>query len=478
MRMLSHLEQSKTFWVLFIISFLFFLFRFPSLFEPYWYGDEGIYHVLGDGMREGRILYKDVWDNKPPLLYLTYAIFNSDQFLIRLASLVTGLATVILFFFLSQKLFENQKTQYLTTIIFAVLFGLPIIEGNIANSENFMLAPVIAASLLVLNYKTKNYFSLFVAGFFLSLAFLFKIVAAFDFLAFFIFLVFIHNVKERNFDIKKVGNFVLGFILPIAAVSLYFFINGAFSDFLRATFSANVSYVGFGNRLIIPQGLLLLKLAVLFIFTLFVLRRKNDLGKDVAFILIWFGFSLFNAFFSQRPYTHYLLVLLPSFSLVIGLLFNTKFRNVIVPVFLLSLFFILTNFGYYGKTFFYYQNFVSFIMGDKSANLYNKFFDRRTLTDYELASYINIHTGPEDSIFVWGNNAQLYTLTDKLPPGRYTVAYHITGTRGGLKETKEDLERVKPKLILVMPYMRTFPFVLHGYAQKIVIDGVVIYERI
>lgn len=477
MRVLGKLEQSKTFWVLFIISFFFFLFRFPSLFEPYWYGDEGIYHVLGDGIRDGRILYRDIWDNKPPLLYITYAIFNSDQFFIRFVSLITGVITVILFFLLSRKLFESNKTQYLTTAIFALLFGLPIIEGNIANSENFMLAPIIAGGLLVLNYKNKKHLSLFIAGLFLSLAFLFKIVAVFDFLAFLTFLVFVKVTKGKDLDLKKVSSFAIGFVLPIILGSLYFILNGAFPDFLKATFSANVSYVGHGNSFFIPQGLLLLKIAALSLFTLFILKKKNALGEKATFILIWFGFSLFNAFFSQRPYTHYLLVLLPSFTLLIGLLFHSKLRRLTVPVFLLSLFFVLTNFGYYGKTIFYYQNFLSFVNGDKSVYAYNKFFDRKTLTDYELATYVNINTNPQDSIFVWGNNAQLYTLTNKLPPGRYTVAYHISGS-DGIKETKKDLEKTKPKLILVMPYMRSFPFALHGYTQKIVIDGVIIYERI
>lgn len=472
MKILGRLEQSKTFWFLFIISFIFFLFRFPSLFEPYWYGDEGIYHVLGDGMKEGRILYRDIWDNKPPLLYLTYFVFNSDQFLIRFASAVTGLVSVILFFLLARELFKSQKVRFLTTLIFAVLFGLPILEGNIANSENFMLAPIIAAALLI--FKSRN---LFTGGLLVSAAFLFKIVAVFDFAAFLIFLLF-DNAKRRNLDFKKVRPFILGFILPIALVSLYFILNGAFPHLTSATLFANVPYVGYGNKFFIPQGLLLIKLAILFLFTVFVLSRKKVLGRETVFTLLWFGFSLFNAFFSQRPYTHYLLVLLPSFVLLTGLLFYKKFRKLTLPIFLLSLAFILINFGYYGKTIFYYQNFLSFINGSKSTYAYNKFFDRRTLTDYELATYINIHTDHKDSIFIWGNNAQLYTLTRKLPPGRYAVAYHITSAETGIKETQRDLEKVKPKLIIVMPYMRSFPFALHGYTQKIVIDGVVIYERI
>src|SRR3990167_9750693 len=73
---------------------LFFLLRLPSLIEPYWYGDEGIYEVLGMAMRNERLLYKDIWDNKPPLLYVMYALFNSDQFLVRFSSLLFGLLAV------------------------------------------------------------------------------------------------------------------------------------------------------------------------------------------------------------------------------------------------------------------------------------------------------------------------------------------------------------------------------------------------
>lgn len=40
--------------------------RVPSFFEPYNYGDEMIYLTLGQGMRQGLTLYKDIHDNKPP----------------------------------------------------------------------------------------------------------------------------------------------------------------------------------------------------------------------------------------------------------------------------------------------------------------------------------------------------------------------------------------------------------------------------
>ena len=153
MKLLSKVEKSRDFWFLLIASFVFFLLRLPSLFEPYWYGDEGIYEVLGSAIRQGRILYEGIWDNKPPLLYIVYAVFNGDQFYARLLSLIFGILATITFFFLSRKLFgqrkHEQKIAMWTTGIFAVIFALPLIEGNIANSENFMLFPIILSALLL-----------------------------------------------------------------------------------------------------------------------------------------------------------------------------------------------------------------------------------------------------------------------------------------------------------------------------------------
>jgi hypothetical protein len=96
MKLLSIYEKSKNVWFLISAGLIFFLLRLPSLFEPYWYGDEGIYQALGLGINNGRILYRDIFDNKPPFLYVLYSFFNSDQFLLRFVSLVFGLVSVSL----------------------------------------------------------------------------------------------------------------------------------------------------------------------------------------------------------------------------------------------------------------------------------------------------------------------------------------------------------------------------------------------
>ena len=47
--------------------------RLPSLFRPLWSDDEAIYAVTADAIRRGALLYRDVVDHKPPLVYTSIA---------------------------------------------------------------------------------------------------------------------------------------------------------------------------------------------------------------------------------------------------------------------------------------------------------------------------------------------------------------------------------------------------------------------
>ena len=206
---LKSLEKSRDFWFLLFTSVFFFFLRLPSLFEPYWYGDEGIYQTLGIGINAGKLLYRDVFDNKPPLLYYIYSFFDSDQFLVRIASLLVGILSIFLFFYLAKKILSSKKSVYISTFVFALLFGLPLIEGNIANAENFMLPFNIAAAILVIKaIETKNNLKLlFTAGIIIGISFLVKIVAVFDFAAFLVFLFFYFSTNYRSF-VKNIFPFL------------------------------------------------------------------------------------------------------------------------------------------------------------------------------------------------------------------------------------------------------------------------------
>src|SRR5258708_1142518 len=110
-------------------------------------------------------------------------MFNGNQTSIRLLSLLFGLASVFTLFYLSKRLFQNQRIQFLVTGIFAFLFATPFLEGNIANAENFMILPILLAALFIFKTEeqstnnkkyvtfSRNDVLLFFAGLLLGIAF-------------------------------------------------------------------------------------------------------------------------------------------------------------------------------------------------------------------------------------------------------------------------------------------------------------------
>jgi hypothetical protein len=499
MNTLRKLEKNKLFWYLLGFLLIFFFLRLPSLIEPNWYGDEGIYQVIGQAINQGRMLYTEAFDNKPPLLYLTYALFAGDQFRVRIFSMIVGLVTVFAFFQLSLTLFRRQAASLFATLLFAILFAIPLIEGNIANAENFMLLPIITAGILIykLSLKSHKPYTInrmpFLAGLLLGIAFLFKIVAIFDFAAFCIYLLII-NFPNRLPSVKNnwpkivlkhsmtlITPICVGFIAPVAISSIYFLLNGAFSDFIRASFLSNIGYVGYANKFIIPQGLLILKLMLLLGSVALVFLKRKSITKTESFIFLWFVFSLFDTYFSGRPYTHYALMSLPAICLTIGLLLETNQPRLKI---FLSIVLIITLIALNGtfkfnlqKTFRYYTNAISFVSGNKDIGSYQSFFDDKTPRDYEIASFIKTHTKPEDNVFIWGDSAQIYSLSKKLPPGRYTVAYHITQYKNALSETQLAIGKANPKYIVVLNESRTLPLSLPNYQNRFVFKESTIYER-
>jgi hypothetical protein len=483
MKLLSKLEKSFSFWFLIFSSIIFFLLRLPSLFEPYWYGDEGVYQAVGMLVRNGAPLYSGAWDNKPPLLYVLYAIFNSDQFVLRSVSLIFGLMSVWLFYFIARRLFDDNKYAVISsTLIYIFAFSTRLIEGNIANAENFMLLPILAAAYIIISEKvikkSRHFISHFLAGLILSLAFLTKIVAVFDFAAFTFFILIKPEKDLREKVVNQAVPFVLGFSIPVLATMAYFFLTHNFKDFMDAFLFSNVGYVGYGNKLIIPQGLLYFKSALLLSLLGFLFWKKEKINLGVIFVAIWFAFSLFDSFFSQRPYTHYLIMLLPSFCLMVGsVIANKKERFYLLALLIAGIILINHSFNLNGKLVPYYKNFISFWAGKKDVNSYQSFFDGNTPRDYEIANYIKTVSKPEDKIFVWGNNAQIYKLADKTPIVRYTVAYHITGFPKGLSDMTYAISAKKPKYIVIMPNVPNFPLPLSNYNEKIDIHGTRIYEK-
>jgi len=446
------------YWICFGLLFL--VLRLPSLFEPYWYGDEGIYLTLGQGIKKGLLLYSQIHDNKPPTLYYLAAL-SQTVFGFRLLLSLVMIPTIFFFYKLSLY-FLNSKFAKISTFVFLILTSLPWLEGNIANAEIFMLLPTILGVWYFLTATKKiNYL---VSGLLLGLAFTIKVpvfIEVFFLVIWFVLNNLFHLKKEFGSLVLKLFLFGLGFLTPILIYLIYFSLQGAFWPFLKSALLQNFSYLSSwatGTQTAsASSGGVVNRFIVLLVFwaIVFILKIKNKISSNFAFILFWFGAAFFGVLLSTRPYPHYLIQAIPPFCLLIPFLFNSKFikdKLIILVIFLLTFLLIKKYKFYFYPAIKYYSNFYSF----KTTSSYYQFFGNQVNNNYQIASYIKNNTTSKDSIFIWGDEPYIYALSNRLPPGRYTVAYHIVDFNG-YQETADAIKSNNPKFIIGYPISKPFP---------------------
>lgn len=454
---------SKNKFIIFLLLLVFIL-RIPSLFEPYWYGDEGIYVSIGLAIKKGLLLYRDAFDNKPPMIYLLAAAAGGTIFWFRFFLMGSVLLSIFFFYRLAQLLFENKdKSSKISVLIFSLFTTIRIFEGNVANSEMFILLPTTLGFFLIFKYFDKpkeklNFIVPLFSGIILSIGFLFKVPAVFDFVSIMIFLVLLNNQKKPVNIGKKEILLVTGYFIPILLISLFFYLKGAFSVYFNSVFVQMFGYLSswktgthaFSLINLLKSELVLKGILVLVISSLLWIRRKN-ISKMVLFTGIWFTFSLFGATLSGRPYSHYLIQIVPPLSFLIGSLLSQKAKKeILIPIFLVILF-CVTFFYYHFWTYTtvtYYQNFIDTVFKQKSKTEYLSFFNWNLPQLYNLGEKIKAYSNPNDRIFIWSDEPSLYAMSKRLPATPYLASYHIIDLNM-YDKTYADLLSNRPTLIVI-----------------------------
>lgn len=495
-RKLHFLGETVTFSPLHILILVVIILRVPSLFEPYWYGDEGIYLAVGEGIRQGLLLYRDIFDHKPPLIYLLAAASGS-LFWFKFMLLVWHLTAVVFFWKLAEKLAgqglapaKNRGVfTVLATAIFVVLTTLPTLEGNIANAELFMAAPTLIALYLFFRLEKPKILTLLSVGVLLSFAFLFKVPAVFDTLA----LLFFWSVGSL-WNFKKIGQLVkdvcilgVGFFIPVAISIAYFWSQEALTQYLQAGLSQNISYIAnwsipnLGGSGTIKGGLTF-RAEILAFVALALVVFKKLFDKPVLFAIIWLCFTTFAMLLSGRPYPHYIIQAVPALSLVVSTLALgfPKQRFLTVPFLVIFTASLVFYKFYYYPTLTYYQNFLSFVAKHESKEEYFKRFDAGTPTTYKLAKTIVSRSTPQDRLFIWGTKPELYALSRHLPPGRYVTSFHIVDFKGET-ETMTALRNNPPAFVVALrEEPRNLPgfneFLQNNYLFMEIIDNAEIWK--
>jgi hypothetical protein len=496
--------------------------RIPNFFEPYWYGDEGIYLTIGTAMRHGEKLYSQIIDHKTPLIY--YLAMVPSQLDFRILNFVAMIIATFAFWLLAKKLFQNQKIAFLSSFLFVLGTTLPAFEGNIPNGELFVMTFFLIGTLFLTkthyfekfiserphstNPGMREYILLLLSGVFFSLGILTKVPAIFDVAAFlsigwFSLTLSLKKLSFTSASLKSIREVVLqeaalvvGIVLPILLSIVYFILRGSGKAYLDFGLLYNFRYAGewslpfnhpFLLFLFTLKGKLLLT-AIWFIL-LTIAQKFWHFSHRFVFISGWFALALFGSLLSNRPYPHYFLQIFPALSLLIGFILVEIFSHgkefiskielvlsILAFTVLVSVVLLLQVKPY--PTWSYYSRFVALMTKRITPEAYRNSFNEVMADNYAAAKIIQTDKNPK--MFIWGTNPMLYALTQKDPVGRFTVAFHIFDFNAE-KETYDAVTAAKPTYIVVMKGERDLPglseFLTSYYIPNQEFDHFVLWKR-
>lgn len=444
-------------WVLFSILSLIVILRFPSLFEPFWYGDEGIFAAVARNLNFGGVLYETAWDNKPPMIYVAYAsifkVFGVSMFWLRFVTLVVVLATAGTIYEIA-RITLNKQRALLATLIFGVMTSLRLIEGNLALTEIYMILPISLAMLFAIR-RNFDFKSLFVAGVLIAVASLFKQVGAFEAAALGIY-VFLTQKNLVEF-VKRGFMLSLGFGIVYGISALYFYNKNLLSEYIFGAYTYYRIYLGES-----PQHAAIINVVKYFPIIAAVaygVYRKIKGGKItiVHLFLLWTALSFLGSYFSGRTYGHYLVQATPAVALLLASLVKVKLERVrvIFAVFFFVPLMYLTSFLFSDfltggpiNQIKYYQNFITYAAGAKSVDAYNDFFDGNVNTIMGLEDLLVMNGARGKSIYIWGDYPWLYAMVDAKNPSRYVTSFHVFGVPEGEAEVASQLMTNPPEYII------------------------------
>lgn len=333
---LSKIPGKGNFYLLFFFIVVTVAMRLFSFWNSILDHDESTYMIIGRDILNGKELYTDVTDTKPPGIFLFYAglefLFGSSIFLKRLAfSLVVG-ATGFLIFRVSKKLFNNDKVALASGLIYVIYTSVWNYHGRSPNTELLFNLCTISALLFFLKQAFRNYC---LGGLILGIGFIIKYLVLFDLFAFLLFFFLLDTIRSKKiFDGRRIVLHMLAgitFLIPFGLVNLFFWLGDHFNDFFFITYELPGNYGA--NPSLTRYFVMLLDLTARFLpvsYIIFYVVFKKDkplLVEYKWFFVLWILSVLLAMYVPGKEFSHYTIQLMLPLSLLAGLFFHPEFRT-------------------------------------------------------------------------------------------------------------------------------------------------------
>jgi Dolichyl-phosphate-mannose-protein mannosyltransferase len=447
------------------LTAVFLAFRLPSLLEPAWYSDEGTYADIGRALLHGAVLYRDVWDNKPPGMYwLAAAVISvvgpgALSFAVVLCGVVT--ASALAGWRLARRS-GGLAAATLAALLVIVLMSLPNLQGDVLNAELVGAAAVLWAMCLLTGGRTRRRHAV-LAGGLLALAFLAKAVFIVDVAAAVAVPLWRARSSRESWrsGLGVARDVAAGCAAVLAVAAIVVAGTGSIGGLIDVLVRQDVDYVQLTNG---PGGSVLTTISTgsRAVFTLLLLLRlavplfglglaawwASRKGYFWAAVLAWWlGCDVAGAMVSDRGFPHYVQQAVGPLAVGAALLATALWwrrglaRPAAVLVVLLTwpvleLTLVLPRAevavaehrpfpplevdgfrtSQVGE---YYRLSWQDLTGKVSKQTYEAFFPTDLERRRTVVNLFRLDSRPGDRVFVWGTIHWAYAFSDRLPAGRY-----------------------------------------------------------
>lgn len=433
--------------------------------------DSGCFMYIGQNWLRGLVPYVDMWDHKGPMLYL----FNLLGLLIDEKN-----GVVYLQFFLSTWAFYFSFLAYRQYIdaglalMFAFIgFFLLLFLHQTGNQTEqwalFFQAFSVFLYVKVRSKTSKSFYLWLLIGIAMSIVFLIRPnqIAIWMVLVLFELIFTILNKEKIGALIVKYFAMLIGFLIPIGIVVLYFAKQNALNKMFECFIGFNFIYAGDNHTSIIDNikfslvTLPFLWLMVLGIganYLLFVIKRKSIEKLDWALLFFsttWLALEVYLSSLAGAYFLHYYIQwILPLMACMVVLVRSVKylnispFKTIYLALGMSGILFVLVG----AKTFVRHR----WQMYGRYEYLHNN------RSFYKTAEFINKNTTPSDYLLEWGIVDGLNFQTKLKSPTKYFYQYPLD-TKGYTNDSMvntfiSEVKSKSPKFIVDASKFERLPY--------------------
>lgn len=473
------------------------LIALPTLNFPFG-PDQAIFATIGQTISRGGFPYTDAWDQKPPAIFLIYAVAIHGPFSfmrnVRIFDIAWMAVTVLLLIELGRR-WWSARAGMTAGLLYGAIYTTASGWWNLAQPDGFIALPLVAALLLYDGARGRAAL-LIGAGVALGVAFQLRFIMAL--LIPFFPLVELgaapHGERARLW-FRRMLWLGVGFVLVQAALALWLALGGALGEYVAATRFAS-GYTSLGGPYS-PKGLNLnnYTTAVRFSFLFWLLTRLvvaapaliggfagvfllHERRVQQVTLFVFLGFLGICAQAKFFPY-HWL-YLLPFLALLAGWTFDRVLTAVreregpartLLAGGLLASGLLLSTPDVLDGGWFQWSDYVHFYSRpaareyyyDDFGNWNGGAFSYRASRD--TAAYLQAHTRPGDPLYIWGYDPLVYLLAERPSASRFIYAFPLMSGWAPKAWQPDFLEELKarPPAYFVVQHNEGAPWITgHG----------------